>query len=99
MRKLLILATVYALSFSVPSVSAQRANNPTRPIQTFRSREIAQIVREIDERRIEMSIRKLVSFGSRNTLGNRTIQIVESARRAIGCSPSSQKRRNNPAGA
>lgn len=47
-----------------------RAANPRRPAPDSykRSEQIARIVEEIDSRNIENTIRKLVSFGTRNTL-------------------------------
>src|ERR1043165_4847495 len=45
-------------------VSAQTPKRSTPP----RNRAISNIVREIDARNIEATIRKLVSFGTRNTL-------------------------------
>ena len=71
MRRLLRLATLLSTStilcglFAV-TTDAQQAG--VQPPPTFRSRQITQIVREIDARRIEQSIRTLVSFGTRNTL-------------------------------
>jgi hypothetical protein len=56
---LLLLAT---------SVSVVVAQTPTRTSKPARNRTIANIVREIDARNIEATIRKLVSFGTRNTL-------------------------------
>ncbi len=56
------------------SVSAQSANNSQRASRSQilpsrnRNRTIANIVREIDARNIERTIRQLVSFGTRNTL-------------------------------
>ena len=44
------------------------AQTPTRRSPVARNRTITNIVREIDARNIEASIRKLVSFGTRNTL-------------------------------
>ncbi|HKP80798.1 MAG TPA: M28 family metallopeptidase [Pyrinomonadaceae bacterium] len=44
------------------------AAQPRKKPATGRNRTIANIVREIDARNIEASIRKLVSFGTRNTL-------------------------------
>lgn len=81
MRKLVLLATSLAVSLTalVPAASAQRAINSTQPSQTFRSRQVAEIVREIDARRIEQSIRKLVSFGTRNTLSEQ-----DNPKRGIG---------------
>jgi hypothetical protein len=51
-------------------VRKSRANNPRRAAAapSRRSEEIARIVQEIDSRNIENTIRKLVSFGTRNTL-------------------------------
>lgn len=50
------------------SLSAVHAQTTTRRSPAVRNRAIAGIVREIDARNIEASIRKLVSFGTRNTL-------------------------------
>lgn len=52
-------------------VSAQSASPPIQAIRspvTKRNRQIASILREIDARHIERTIRMLVSFGTRNTL-------------------------------
>ena len=51
-------------------VAAQTANSQStgRRSAAARNRSVASIVREIDTRNIEASIRKLVSFGTRNTL-------------------------------
>ena len=56
---IVVLATNVALSQTRPT--ARR----TAPV---RNRSIANVVREIDARNIEATIRKLVSFGTRNTL-------------------------------
>jgi len=58
--------TIAALSAGSRSVSATRV----RPVSTapVRQPQIVRIVREIDARNIERTIRKLVSFGTRNTL-------------------------------
>jgi hypothetical protein len=61
-RRLLVLLTLILLATS-SGVLGQAKRSP-RP----RNRTIANIVREIDARNIEASIRKLVSFGTRNTL-------------------------------
>ena len=50
------------------SLNAVTAQTPTRRSPVVRNRTISTIVREIDARNIEASIRKLVSFGTRNTL-------------------------------
>ncbi len=50
------------------NLSVVPAQTPARRSAAARNRTIANIVREIDARNIEASIRKLVSFGTRNTL-------------------------------
>jgi hypothetical protein len=72
----LLATTVFSLvlsasfQFDVKSVDAQ--TKQSRSVRTTSARtvnkQIAQIVREIDARNIEKTIRKLVSFGTRNTL-------------------------------
>ena len=55
--------------------SAQKIQGPQRVSRSPRANvnpETAQIVREIDARNIESSIRKLVSFGTRNTLSSQS---------------------------
>ena len=62
-----LLLTVTILFFTMNS-SVVSAQTPARRSGVTRNRTIANIVREIDARNIEASIRKLVSFGTRNTL-------------------------------
>ncbi len=64
----LLLATCFLLD--VKPVDAQtKQSRAARPSSAGTSnQQIAQIVREIDARNIEKTIRKLVSFGTRNTL-------------------------------
>src|SRR5687768_10712072 len=62
-----LLLTVTILFFAMNS-SVVSAQTPARRSAVTRNRTIANIVREIDARNIEASIRKLVSFGTRNTL-------------------------------
>ena len=62
MKSLSILIILVVANLSI--VSAQ----PRKRSAAGRNRTIANIVREIDARNIEASIRKLVSFGTRNTL-------------------------------
>ncbi len=65
-----VLHFVFAHSLS-PGALAQRrgvARERTRGAATARQPEIARMLREIDARNIERTIRKLVSFGTRNTL-------------------------------
>ena len=57
--------TLLVLAASLNVVTAQ---TPKRRSLAPRNRTIANVVREIDARNIEASIRKLVSFGTRNTL-------------------------------
>src|SRR5215207_220038 len=57
--------TILLLAANLSVVVAQ---TPARRSAAGRNRTIANIVREIDARNIEASIRKLVSFGTRNTL-------------------------------
>ena len=56
--------TIVILAANLSIVAAQTARRSSAP----RNRTIASIVREIDARNIEASIRKLASFGTRNTL-------------------------------
>jgi Peptidase family M28 len=57
--------TILLLATNLSVVTAQ---TPARRSAASRNRTIANIVREIEARNIEASIRKLVSFGTRNTL-------------------------------
>ena len=63
MKLRLVQSTIIVLA-AVNFLTAQPRKKPV-PV---RNRPIAGIVREIDARNIEVSIRKLVSFGTRNTL-------------------------------
>ena len=69
-RKSLLITLLGFLFVSPMSGLAQQ--KPTRSSRVAASRtrnpKIAQIIRDIDARRIEESVRKLVSFGTRNTL-------------------------------
>ena len=56
--------TIITLAANLSIVAAQT----TRRSNTTRNRTVANIVREIDARNVEATIRKLVSFGTRNTL-------------------------------
>lgn len=58
---------IFVLAANLAVVAAQ-TRRPARRPAAVRDRAIANIVREIDARNIEASIRKLVSFGTRNTL-------------------------------
>ena len=69
-----LLLLVALAPFFLPSPVSQaqtRNKTPRRPADSLRTRDdaqIARIVREIDAHNIERTIRKLVSFGTRNTL-------------------------------
>jgi hypothetical protein len=69
---LALLALFSSLSpsaFNSSAQTAKRYKGPSSNTPTARpNREIARLVREIDARNIERTIRKLVSFGTRNTL-------------------------------
>jgi hypothetical protein len=56
--------TIVILAANLSIVAAQTTRQPRTP----RNRTIADIVREIDASNVEVTIRKLVSFGTRNTL-------------------------------
>lgn len=76
-RTLTLLTLAACLAFIALPVGAQRrvtrrdsgSNPATRNIN---NQQIARIVRDINPRNIEVSIRKLVSFGTRNTLSSQT---------------------------
>ena len=63
-----------SLVITQPAAQAQRRRRVPRPVADtpetmgFRDRNVWSIVREIDARNIENTIRRLVSFGTRNTL-------------------------------
>ncbi len=71
-----LLVLVPILLLIINSATAQTASVAIKPIQQSRSsqstarrsHEISQIIQEIDARNIEKTIRKLVFFGTRNTL-------------------------------
>jgi len=58
---------IFVLAANLPFVAAQ-TRQPGRRAAPVRNRAITNIVREIDAHNIEATIRKLVSFGTRNTL-------------------------------
>ena len=68
---------LFALLILVISATAQTRGargTPARsqPLTSVRQQQIARIVQEIDARNIEGTIRKLVSFGTRNTLSTQS---------------------------
>ena len=64
MKKLRLFQSAVIILVAVNFLAAQPRKKPS----AARNRTIANIVREIDASNIEASIRKLVSFGTRNTL-------------------------------
>src|SRR5215204_1557878 len=58
---------IFVLAANLGLVVAQ-TSRPLKRVPPVRNRAITSIVREIDARNIEATIRKLVSFGTRNTL-------------------------------
>jgi Zn-dependent M28 family amino/carboxypeptidase len=68
-----LLITVFPLFTLWNSANAQQAARVSRSTSSSaRQQEIVRIVQEIDARNIERTIRKLVSFGTRNTLSTQT---------------------------
>jgi hypothetical protein len=76
-----LLILLIAFSSSVSSITFARAQTgavsakskrPSSQPATVRQPQIARLVQEIDARNIERTIRKLVSFGTRNTLSTQT---------------------------
>jgi acetylornithine deacetylase/succinyl-diaminopimelate desuccinylase-like protein len=59
---------IFILAANMVVVAAQTRQSARRAAPPVRNRAIANIVREIDARNIEATIRKLVSFGTRSTL-------------------------------
>ena len=87
-----VAALLSAVLILLPSINSARAQTagvtqePGRQVRSSRSaasvrsnQQIARLVQEIDARNIERSIRKLVSFGTRNTLS-----IQDDPNRGIG---------------
>ena len=76
MRTLKVFVLLSCVVLNLPAANAQQTSRrlrPTsRPVMVGRNPQIAQIVREIDARNIERSIRTLVSFGTRNTLSSQS---------------------------
>ena len=70
-RKSLIIAMLgYLFVSPIPGLPQQRSSRVA--VTRTSNQKIAQIIRDINARRIEESIRKLVSFGTRNTLSEQT---------------------------
>jgi hypothetical protein len=72
-----LLIAVSTLLLTIISATAQTGRVATKPARAsqptaVRQQQIARIVQEIDARNIERTIRKLVSFGTRNTLSTQT---------------------------
>lgn len=76
---LLTLATAFLIQSLPPSAAQQNPRRAARKAATRRDPQIAKIISEIDARRIESTIRQLVSFGTRNSLSEQN-----DPRRGIG---------------
>src|SRR5882724_3425078 len=61
-----VIASIFLVSAQTPKTGGRASSNASSAAN--RNRQIASILREIDARNIERTIRKLVSFGTRNTL-------------------------------
>ena len=71
MKPVKLITRLFALALSISTLSnVSNAQNPARrsPATQSRNRTIQSIVREIDAKNIERTVRQLVSFGTRNTL-------------------------------
>ncbi|MBA2702401.1 MAG: M20/M25/M40 family metallo-hydrolase [Blastocatellia bacterium] len=75
----LLVSTIISLFLSCFLLAANSVEAQTKQSRAARAksartdnRQIAQIVREVDARNIERTIRKLVSFGTRNTLSEQS---------------------------
>lgn len=69
--KLIVLSLVVILTVPLQaqeSTRPARRNNSAANSPVSRNRDIVRILREIDARNVERTVRKLVSFGTRNTL-------------------------------
>src|SRR5215472_1616383 len=67
----LLFIAILIISQPAPAITrGQNRGSATRTSATRRNPQIADIVREIDAHNIERTIRKLVSFGTRNTLSD-----------------------------
>src|SRR5512132_4149723 len=63
-----VFSILFATCFLTATAQTQQSRAARRSSVRTSYQQIAQIVREIDARNIERTIRKLVSFGTRNTL-------------------------------
>jgi Peptidase family M28 len=68
MKLISLLALALVALLSLPNQSIAQTSTRRLQSSTARNRTIANIVREIDAKNIERTIRQLVSFGTRNTL-------------------------------
>ena len=73
LNRAVLSVVVFSLAAAAPSAAFAQANPPRSPARRTQQREIRSvavnsIVRQIDARNIERSIRQLVAFGTRNTL-------------------------------
>jgi Zn-dependent M28 family amino/carboxypeptidase len=63
-----VFSILFATCFLTATAQTQQSRAARRSSVRTSNQQIAQIVREVDARNIERTIRKLVSFGTRNTL-------------------------------
>jgi acetylornithine deacetylase/succinyl-diaminopimelate desuccinylase-like protein len=68
MKPISLLALALVILFVVSPQSIAQSSSRRLPSPGSRNRNIANIVREIDAKNIERTIRQLVAFGTRNTL-------------------------------
>jgi hypothetical protein len=65
---LLLITSATAQTAGLLTIGSQRSRSSQSAASARRNQQISRIVREVDARNIERTIRKLVSFGTRNTL-------------------------------
>jgi hypothetical protein len=72
MKPISLLALALVILFVISPQSIAQSSGRRLQSPNSRNRNIANIVREIDAKNIERTIRQLVAFGSRNTLSEQT---------------------------
>ena len=82
MKPISLLALALVILFVVSPQSIAQSSSRRLPSPGSRNRNIANIVREIDAKNIERTIRQLVAFGTRNTLSEQN-----DPKRGIGFQP------------
>ena len=81
MKRNFSLIALAAITFLI--IGGLTVNSQTPP-KDSPDPEIQKMVREVSAKNIEATIRKLVTFGTRNTLSSQTIQIAGSAPQETG---------------